>query len=56
MNNAFCDDNHGFHQPGPKQACSRKMDAKAPKEMLPSVKKIIDEVRSEQTHAKHGTR
>eukprot|EP00961_Rhodomonas_salina_P111498 1500187-Rhodomonas_salina.2 len=50
---AFCDDNHGFHQSGPKQSCARRAAPQPQKEptlknVLPEVQKILDEVRSEQ--------
>ena len=44
VNNAFCDDNHGFHQPGPRQPCARKAAPKISEKVL----KIFDEVAAEQ--------
>ena len=52
VNNAFCDDNHGFHQPGPRQPCARKAAPKISEKVL----KIFDEVAAEQKAAKHSTK
>jgi len=49
VNNAFCDDNHGFYAPGPKQACARKVAAQTKKKgVLPEVQKIFEEVAADQ--------
>ena len=56
VNNAFCDDNHGVHQPGPRQPCARKAVPKARPETLLKVEKIFDEVRAEQKKVGQSTK
>jgi hypothetical protein len=49
VNNAFCDDNHGFYAPGPKEACARKIAAQTKKKgVLPEVQKIFEDVAADQ--------